>query len=117
MHAVECRTYFQLIDALAARRLELRATLAELDEVAGLAERHSSKVFSRRPTKYLGPITLSCLLAALGLKIVVVEDPEALERVEHRYRRRGPWFHRLTHTGGPSSPAVAADSISSPAAI
>ncbi len=74
---VVAKDYQQLIAALSRRRRELGLTLCELDELAGLAERHSSKILGPNPTKFLGPMSLFCLLQTLGLKITIADDPEA----------------------------------------
>lgn len=63
---VVAKDYQQLIAALNRRRCELCLTLAELDELAGLADRHCSKLLSKTPTKFIGKVSLPCLLASLG---------------------------------------------------
>jgi hypothetical protein len=116
--AVEVTTYQQLIDALIARRAELQITLAELDTWAGLSDRHCSKLMSSKPTKFLGPISLSCLLAALGLKLVVSVDEAAAARIERRLMKRRPGpVHRVRHAKGRSGLGETQDSSISPAAI
>jgi hypothetical protein len=100
---IEARNYFQLIAALSRRRAELGITLATLDEIAGLSERHCSKIFGPTPTKFCGPVTLGCLLGALGLRIIITDDPAALARVERRLRAR-----QLRHAVTSKRPAVAA---------
>src|SRR6266705_2966675 len=72
----EVRDYQQLISALRARVVELGAAGETLDDVAGLPLRYTMKTLGRTS---MGP-----LLGVLGLKLLVVEDTEALERVRRR---------------------------------
>lgn len=78
-----CRTYNELHQALRARVDELNIAAETLDDIAGLAERHSSKILAPAKPKRLGPVSFS-MLPALGLALVVVEDIEALDRVRSR---------------------------------
>jgi hypothetical protein len=82
--------YAGLITALRARVDELNLTFDTLDEVAGLSDRYSSKLLTPaiKPSRTLGKMSLGAVLGALGLRLIVVEDPVALAKVQNRYRPR-----------------------------
>jgi hypothetical protein len=88
MQPIEARSYDQLLDALRQRVAELAITGATLDEVAGLSDRYGQKLIGKRPTKYLGRMSLGAVLGALGLKLTVSVDEEAFRRVRHRLTPR-----------------------------
>ena len=64
--------------------------LASSSSISGLPDRYSSKVLSltscRR--KRIGMVSLGPLLGALGLKLIAVEDHEAVARNRSRYTVR-----------------------------
>jgi hypothetical protein len=76
-----CHDYNGLHLILRERADELNVSRTTLDEAAGLTAGHASKLLAPRPLKKLGNLTLGLLLQTMGLKLVVVEDPEALERI------------------------------------
>jgi hypothetical protein len=88
MQVTECRTYFELIAALMARREQLNISLDTLNALAGLADRHCSKILTPHPSRFLGPVSLDNLLAALGLKITISVDDEASSRVQDQWTPR-----------------------------
>jgi len=59
-----------------------------IDEVSGLQSGYTGKLLAISPSRNLGRLSLGCLLSTLGLRLVVVEDPEALARVRPRLERR-----------------------------
>lgn len=77
----ECSDYDGLHRILRDRADELNVSRTTLDEAAGLALGHSSKLLAPRPLKKLGVVSLGLMLQAMGLKLVVVEDVEALEQI------------------------------------
>jgi hypothetical protein len=86
--AIVC-DYRDLVVALRHRIVELNISLESVDAVAGLPARYSSKVLSMgkgRPA--LGRISLGPILGALGLKLAVLPDDEALARIRHRLPKR-----------------------------
>jgi hypothetical protein len=86
------RTYDDILSTLRARRDELDVPNEVVDEITGLTRGHTSKVISPHPTKLLGPVSWN-LWAALGLKVVAIEDPIALakaKRSSYWQRRRQP---------------------------
>ena len=107
----EVHTYDELQAALRARALALDVVIDSrcsprihrkeaLDGVAGLPAGYSSKVLAGR--KRAGRTSLGALLSALGLKLLVVEDPEALARFTTQIAR-GP--HANGHTVKPRTAA------------
>lgn len=87
----EIGDYAELIQALRARAVERRISLQSitLHQVAGLADRYFSKVLAPDGTpahkkRHLGRVSLGPALAVLGVKLILVECPEALARYAHR---------------------------------
>lgn len=66
----------EIVECLAARRYELGITQRAIDQIAGLADGHTSKI--ECGTKRLGDISLPALLATLGLRIAIVAEDERL---------------------------------------
>ena len=50
---------------------------------------YASKLLAKIPIRALGKITLGPMLGCLGLRLVVEEDLEALQRIESRLTKRG----------------------------
>jgi len=82
------RSMDELIAALRARLVELQLTHSTVDGIAGLQDGYTSKLLAPKPIKNLGPISFQALLGALGVAVVVVEDPEQVKRVEGRWTKR-----------------------------
>lgn len=80
----EVRDYDQLHAALRARVDALGVTFETVDEVAGLPVRYSTKLLSPVQMKAIGKVSLGPLLGALGLKLIVAVDDEALARIAKR---------------------------------
>jgi hypothetical protein len=80
--------YLELIDVFRLRADQLHLAGELIDEVAGLPARYCSKLFGRRQIRRVGMISLGPLLGALGIKLVIVEDQEALARVRNRLVQR-----------------------------
>jgi hypothetical protein len=70
-------------------------SLETLDAVAGLPTRYSSKLLSPEPRRHFGAISFELLLGALALKLVALEDTEALARVQRRLQP----LQRVDHHG------------------
>jgi hypothetical protein len=66
----------EIVALLEQRRYALGINQFDLDAIAGLADGHTSKIACG--TKAIGRISLPSLLAALGLRLAVVEDDEWL---------------------------------------
>jgi hypothetical protein len=99
---LEATTITEMADLVAvirARALELNITHETIDAISGLQSGYFSKIAAGM--KGIGSITWACLLPALGLKVVVHEDLEALARVKDRLtprvfpRRAEHWRDRV----------------------
>jgi hypothetical protein len=82
--------YADLVAGLRARAEQLDVSNATLDEVAGLPTGYGGKVLGSAGKRTLGRISLGPLLAALGAKLALIEDPEGLARMRLRLTRRSP---------------------------
>lgn len=78
----------QLMNAFRVRVAELQITHLTLDEISGMQSGYSSKLLAPIPKKNLGPMSFEVMLGALGLAVVVVEDPEQVARMRHRWTPR-----------------------------
>jgi hypothetical protein len=81
-----------LLAALRRRLDELQITHETVDHLSGFASGYASKLLSDPPTKRLGHFSLFVLLQTLGLDIVLVENPEALEALRNPMHRRRQAF-------------------------
>ena len=89
MALTEIHDYAGLVAALRARKAALDVTFATLEDIGGLQAGYLSKLMSpTAPTKVFGPVSLELTLAALGVKILIVEDAAAMARVLSRLIRR-----------------------------
>jgi hypothetical protein len=84
---IEIESYDQLIAVLRNRICELRIVLETVDNVAGLTPRYANKLLSEQPTKHFGPVTLFPVLSALGLRMRLEPDDQAIEIL----RKRSDW--------------------------
>jgi hypothetical protein len=101
------RNYNDLIAAVLARKQNLGITFEVLDAVSGLQEGYSCKLLGPGRKKKLGPLSFDCILAALGMKLVAVEDEEALARVRNRLTPRKHRPRSPPTPQGPAAPALA----------
>jgi hypothetical protein len=82
--------YLGLVTALRRRIVEIGTGMESVDEVAGLPNGYTGKLLNRaRGARALGPISFGPLLGALGLKLAVLPDDEALAKVIDRLPPRG----------------------------
>jgi hypothetical protein len=79
-------SYEQLLQLLRDRMVALDTSFEAVESTAGLTERYLAKILGPHPIKRLGPVSWS-IFAALGLRLVVLEDTEQLARVRDRLRR------------------------------
>jgi hypothetical protein len=82
------RDYLELIQVARARMRELDITLETLDHISGLAPHYSQRLIGLNPEKRFGAVSLTAIMGALGLRLVVEEDQEALARVRSRLVKR-----------------------------
>jgi hypothetical protein len=84
------RTYEDFHRIIRARVESLDISRETVGEIGGLTPRYANKLLSPQPTKGIGRMAFGVLLGSLGLKLLVVEDAEALARVRSRLVKRGP---------------------------
>jgi hypothetical protein len=80
----EVRNLSELHRALRERSEALNLSRNGLDALAGLETGYSAKVLAQNPARCLGPVSLPALLGALGLKLLVVIDEQAMARLQYR---------------------------------
>lgn len=80
--------YDGLHAALRARADELRISRESIDANAGFQDGYTGKLLAPVPIKGIGQVTLGPLLTVLGLKIVLIEDADALTRYAKRAKKR-----------------------------
>jgi hypothetical protein len=83
-----------LIQVFRHRKAALGLSDLVLDDLAGLCQGHAGKLLGPRQVKSLERITLSSLLGALALRLVVIEDVEQAARMRSRWERRRETFIR-----------------------
>lgn len=81
-------SYDELIDAIRTRKAELGLSDATVDSISGLAAGHTGKLLGPAQVKTLGKVSMGLLLQALGLVLVVVEDPAQTEKMRAQYAQR-----------------------------
>jgi hypothetical protein len=99
------RNYSDLHIALRARVAQLALTHEVLNEETGLPGGYVNKLLAPVPIKRLGPQSLGPLLTALGLKLVVMEDVETLERMSRIPKRLRPGCSSRATDAGETMPA------------
>lgn len=88
-----CRSVEDLQRALRIRADFLKIARDDLDEIAGLARGHAAKLLCDPPVKNLGPVSAFPMIGALGMAVVLIEDPSALARI-----KRHPHYRVRTET-------------------
>jgi hypothetical protein len=86
LDATSIRDHDQLVALVRRRQNELNLSCLAIDEVAGLADGHFSKLTCG--IKKFGPVSIFLVLEALGLRIRVEEDPEAIAALAGRWQPR-----------------------------
>ena len=82
------REYDELIAAVRARMEELEMTFDILDHRSGVQVGYSAKVLGPTPSKRFGPVSLGCILGALRMKMVLVDDPAAVQNHRRKHEKR-----------------------------
>src|SRR3981081_885694 len=75
--------YGALLEAFRERAKELEISREGIDEIAGWADGYAGKILGgerAKKRKIIGPLSLELMLGALGLKLILVEDPVATAR-------------------------------------
>jgi hypothetical protein len=86
MDATPIHDHAELVNLVRRRQEELGVACLTVDEVAGLAGGHFSKLTCG--TKKFGLLSIFLVLSALGLRIRIEEDPEAIARFGPQWRPR-----------------------------
>jgi hypothetical protein len=77
-----------LLEAIRARQDELDLSCETIDEIAGLPARYTAKLLAPTPLRGISHMSLTAILGALGIGLVVVEDSGQREKVEDRWKPR-----------------------------
>ncbi|MPZ39839.1 MAG: hypothetical protein GEU95_17620 [Rhizobiales bacterium] len=80
----EIHEYLDLHQVMRARAEYLQISRTTIDTIAGVPDGYSGKLLAPSPLKCAGHKNLMPLLGALALKLVVVEDEEALAKIKRR---------------------------------
>jgi hypothetical protein len=78
----------ELLDALRARRDELQVSHQTIDHVAGFPDGYAGKLLAPEPIKNLGWLSFGLALDALGVALILVENPDQVRLVEKRWIKR-----------------------------
>jgi hypothetical protein len=86
--------YPSMVTAMRLRAQERRLAITSPDvaAVCGLPDHYVAKLLAVTPVKRIGMISLGPLLAILGVRLQMVEDRDAIERLEHRLPTRNEAF-------------------------
>ena len=92
-------SYEALLGALRQRVTELQINGERFDEYAGLPRGYLSKLVGANPIRRLGAQSFQPVLAGLGLRLLVIVDNTATERLKKRLSPRNPSYVRggVTH--------------------
>ena len=91
------RSYDDLIVALRARKDRLQLTDATMDALAGWQSGYTGKLFGPSQVKKLGGLSFELALTTLGVRLELVEDPEAVAMMERRWEQRERPANVATH--------------------
>jgi hypothetical protein len=83
----EIRSMADIHDALRARFEALELSRVTIGAAAGLSDGHASKLLSPVPVKRFGDVSLWPTLEVAGVKLCLVEDPDAA-RVTSKLAKR-----------------------------
>lgn len=72
--AIRCETVTQIRETFAARRRALGLRQLEVDDLAGTPDQYAGKL--EAGMRNYGDVSLSCIMGALGLQLLVVERQE-----------------------------------------
>jgi len=87
-------SYEQMLAALRARVNELQLNGERFDEFAGLPRGYLSKLIGAKPIRRLGMTSFAPVLAGLGLRLLVIEDNAATERLKNKLPPRNQSYVR-----------------------
>jgi hypothetical protein len=87
-------SYEQMLDALRQRINELQVHGERWEEFAGLPRGYLSKLVGVHPVRRLGMTSFAPVLAGLGLRLLVIEDPQTTARLKSRVAPRNGSYAR-----------------------
>ena len=92
-------SYEALLGALRDRVTELKVCGERFDHFAGLPRGYLSKLVGAHPIRRLGMTSFAPVLAGLGLRCLLIEDPQATERLKNHVLPRNGSYVRggVTH--------------------
>jgi hypothetical protein len=97
-------TYDDVVDVFRARADELELSRLEIDHLSGLASGHSSHLLAKKHTQRFGVISLRLMLDTLGLRLLVVEDPDLTARtLKRRTPRQSSHLRVMRKLSAPST--------------
>jgi hypothetical protein len=91
-------SYDDFISVCRDRADELELSRLEIDHISGLSTGYASILLMKTPRKNFGPISLTLMLDALGLRLLVVEDPKL---TAHTLKRRTKRVSSHAHSDHP----------------
>lgn len=96
----EFTDYETLRKALNACRDHRDLSYERMDEITGAPSGYFAKLLGPRALKRIGLQSLGWALGGLGIKAVLVSDPEALAKIESRFTARDvPHLKSVMHAG------------------
>jgi hypothetical protein len=104
-----------LLEAIRARQDELDLSCETIDELAGLPARYTAKLLAPVPLRGISHMSLTAILGALGIGLIVVEDVAQREKVKDRWHPRKRVTKRkfpgalLAEQSGPIVPSTSGD--------
>jgi hypothetical protein len=96
--AAEIREQEDVRKVIRERKEQLQLSNELLESYSGLCAGRLSKILPSNPTKKIGWATLPLLLGGVGLRLLVIEDPEATRRILNR-SDYAPRRHSYVHPG------------------
>src|SRR5438128_2398862 len=76
--------YDELVDMLDDVRVARGLSFERLDELSGLSEDHAQKILGPARVKPLSRMALDVLLPTLGVRLAIVDDPQAITSIGPR---------------------------------
>jgi hypothetical protein len=94
----EFTDYAGMLEAVRARVNELSINGERFDEFAGLPRGYLSKLIGVKPVRRIHMMSMGPLFCALGIRCIMVEDPQATARLKSRLNARNNSYHRTSYT-------------------
>jgi hypothetical protein len=85
---VPIRSMADFLTALRITRDERQLTHETIDEITGLPSGYCGKLLSPIPIRNLGWLSFGLVLNAFGKMLLLVDDPEQIRRIKHRWTPR-----------------------------